>query len=365
MLQPANFQHSSALNWDRFKFVDLFAGIGGLRRGFEACGGKCVWTSEIDKFANITYNANFSDSHKIWSDLTTAHPQDDVPDHDVLLAGFPCQPFSIAGVSKKNSLGMAHGFLDLTQGTLFFVLARIIAAKQPNIFLLENVKNLLNHDKGKTFSTITKVLKDELGYNIHTKVINSENWVPQNRKRIYIVGFRENVSFSWDQIKIPSSFPKLEEILHAPDEQPEKPYTEKIDKTTIVSDRYTLSDKTWDFLQKYAKKHAALGNGFGCSVVGPKNISRTLSARYYKDGSEILISQGFEKNPRKLTPRECSRLMGFDTRDTPAEKLMKIPVCNTRAYEQFGNSVVVPVIKEIARAVISAAKSQGTRQNII
>ena len=332
-----------------YTFIDLFAGIGGIRRGFESWGGKCVWTSEWDKFAVQTYKANFPDEQDIWSDITKADPEKDIPDHDVLLAGFPCQPFSLAGVSKKISLGRAHGFLDLTQGTLFFDVARIIAAKRPKAFLLENVKNLISHDGGKTFDTIKRVLREELGYHIHYKVINAESWVPQNRQRIFIVGFRENMPFCWDLLQIPDARPTLGTILHSSGEEPETPYTETHRGKTRVSERYTHSDGLWEYLQNYAKKHAALGNGFGCSLVGPDDVARTLSARYYKDGSEILINRGVGKNPRKLTPRECARLMGFDT---IGSNMMKIPVSDTRAYKQFGNSVAVPVIREVARIMV-------------
>lgn len=332
-----------------FTFIDLFAGIGGIRRGFEAWGGRCTWTSEWDKYAVQTYKANFPDEHEIWPDITTADPQKDVPDHDVLLAGFPCQPFSLAGVSKKNSLGRVHGFLDLTQGTLFFDVARIIAAKRPKAFLLENVKNLLSHDGGKTFETIKRVLKEELGYHIHCKVVNAASWVPQHRQRIFIVGFRENLPFGWDLLEIPDAKPTLGSILHTAEEEAEGHYTETVRGKTRVTDRYTHSDGLWEYLQNYAKKHAALGNGFGCSLVGPDDVARTLSARYYKDGSEILINRGTGKNPRKLTPRECARLMGFDTQDTPMEQRMKIPVSDTRAYKQFGNSVAVPAVTAVAK----------------
>jgi DNA (cytosine-5)-methyltransferase 1 len=331
-----------------FTFIDLFAGIGGIRKGFEYWGGRCVWTCEWDKFAVQTYKANFPDEHEIWADITTADPEKDIPDHDVLLAGFPCQPFSLAGVSKKNSLGRAHGFLDLTQGTLFFDVARIIASKRPKAFLLENVKNLLSHDGGKTFDTIKRVLHKELGYHIHYKIINAASWVPQHRQRIFIVGFRENLPFEWDLLEIPDAKPTLKTILHSSEEEPESPYTETIRGKTRVCERYTHSDGLWEYLQNYAKKHAAKGNGFGCSLVGPDDVARTLSARYYKDGSEILINRGSGKNPRKLTPRECARLMGFDT---PSGSKMKIPVSDTRAYKQFGNSVAVPVVREVARII--------------
>ena len=335
-------QHQSST----FTFIDLFAGIGGLRRGFESCGARCVWTCEWDKFAIQTYKANFPDGHEIWPDITTADPETDVPDHDVLLAGFPCQPFSLAGVSKKNSLGRAHGFLDRAQGTLFFDIAKIIAAKRPKAFLLENVKNLVSHDGGKTFDTIKRVLREDLGYHIHHKIINAASWVPQTRQRIFIVGFRENLAFEWDDLEIPDAKPTLKSILHTANEEPETPYTETVKGKTRVSNHYTHSDGLWEYLQNYARKHAEKGNGFGYSLVGPDDVARTLSARYYKDGSEILIHRGSGKNPRKLTPRECARLMGFDTLGAPN---MKIPVSDTRAYKQFGNSVVVPAVREVAR----------------
>ncbi len=330
-----------------FTFIDLFAGIGGIRRGFEAYGGRCVWTSEWNKYAVQTYKANFPDNHEIAGDITEV-TADDVPDHDVLLAGFPCQPFSLAGVSKKNSLGREHGFRDATQGTLFFDVARMIDARRPKAFLLENVKNLMSHDRGRTFEVICRTLRDELGYRIHCEVINAIHWVPQHRQRIVIVGFREQVPFTWKDLWKPENGPKLGSILHDPGEEPEAPYTETRRGKTVVSDRYTLTDHLWSYLQNYAKKHAARGNGFGCSVVGPDDTTRTLSARYFKDGSEILVSQGPKKNPRRLTPRECARLMGFDG---PGGSPMKIPVSDTQAYKQFGNSVAVPVFREVARIV--------------
>lgn len=327
-----------------FRFIDLFAGIGGIRLPFEKLGGRCVFTSEWDPYACKTYAANFHDGpeHKFAGDITSVH-EDDVPDHDVLLAGFPCQPFSIAGVSKKNALGRPHGFADKTQGTLFFDVARIIAAKRPKAFLLENVKNLVGHDKGRTFATIVDVLRNELGYQVHTKVINGKHFVPQHRERIMIVGFREDVPFDWDELRLPAlaEGPKLETILHREDgtEPPEWHCLEGVKGR--VSDKYVLSDKLWAYLQNYAAKHREKGNGFGFGLVTKKDVARTLSARYYKDGSEILVSRGARKNPRRLTPRECARLMGYD--DT-----FRIPVSDTRAYKQFGNSVVVPVIAAVA-----------------
>lgn len=339
----------------KFTFIDLFAGIGGLRRAFEDCGGRCVWTCEWNAFAVRTYRANFSCEHEIAGDIT-AVPADAVPDHDVLLAGFPCQPFSLAGVSKKNSLGRAHGFQDATQGTLFFDVARVLDARRPKAFLLENVKNLLSHDKGRTFTIIRRTLEEELGYHLHVKVLDASRWVPQRRERIVIIGFREPVPFTWDSLNIPAEGPKLKSILHAPHEKPEPPYTESRRGKTVVSDRYTLSDHLWTYLKNYAAKHAARGNGFGCSVTGPEDVARTLSARYYKDGSEILVSRGPGKNPRRLTPRECARLMGFDTPDRPP---MRIPVSDTQAYKQFGNAVAVPVFREAARALVPHLEAIG------
>lgn len=330
-----------------FTFVDLFAGIGGMRLAFEAQGGRCVFTSEWDPYARKTYAANFKDTpdHVFAGDITEVHEKD-VPEHDVLLAGFPCQPFSIAGVSKKNALGRPHGFADKTQGTLFFDVARIIAEKKPKAFLLENVKNLVSHDKGRTLSTILDVLRNELGYTVATKVINGKHFVPQHRERIIIVGFREDVGFSWDDLVLPDmeKGPKVASILHPQDGSEPESWTFLEGSRRKVSDRYTLSDKLWTYLQNYAAKHREKGNGFGFGLVTAKDTTRTLSARYYKDGSEILVSQGTRKNPRRLTPRECARLMGFSDD-------FRIPVSDTRAYKQFGNSVVVPVIAEVARLI--------------
>lgn len=331
-----------------FTFIDLFAGIGGMRKAFESQGGKCVFTSEWDAYARKTYAANFHDGpdHLFAGDITQVH-ESDVPDHDVLLAGFPCQPFSIAGVSKKNALGRPHGFADKTQGTLFFDVARIIAEKRPKAFLLENVKNLVSHDKGRTLSTILDVLRDDLGYTVTCKVINGKHFVPQHRERIIIVGFREDVGFSWDNLVLPdiAQGPKLASILHPQDGTEPEDWTFLEGKKRKVADAYTLSDKLWAYLQNYAAKHREKGNGFGFGLVTGKDTARTLSARYYKDGSEILISQGAKKNPRRLTPRECARLMGFDDS-------FRIPVSDTRAYKQFGNSVVVPVISAVAELMV-------------
>jgi DNA (cytosine-5)-methyltransferase 1 len=349
-----------------FTFIDLFAGIGGLRAGFESVGGECVYTSEWDSYAVKTYLANHRNGHPIDGDITTVDKAA-IPDHDVLLAGFPCQPFSLAGVSKKNSLGRQHGFKDKAQGTLFFDVLEILRLKQPPVFVLENVKNLQSHDQGRTFEIITGALR-EIGYTIEYSVIDARSWVPQHRERIFIVGFREpTLLFDWKSIKKPDRTPVLRDILHSDDEIPEHPYTIRERNKTVVNPKYTLTDHLWNYLQAYAAKHRAAGNGFGYSVFGPEDVSRTLSARYHKDGSEILIEQK-GKNPRRLTPRECARLMGFDRRnpktgewetawsmDLSAVKgPMKIPVSDTRAYRQFGNAVVVPVVAAIAELVVSA-----------
>ncbi len=340
---------SSVREGGDFTFIDLFAGIGGIRKGFEKHGGHCVFTSEWDKYAVKTYCENFKVDHQIAGDITKV-VVDEIPDHDVLLAGFPCQPFSIAGVSKKNSLGRQHGFQDKTQGTLFFDVARIIQAKKPKAFLLENVKNLMSHDGGKTFHVIKETLEQELGYRIFPKVVDGKGFVPQHRERIYIVGYIDDTDFSWDAFrqKKPDSM-TMGDILH-PENGIEDAGHENLSRFIMgrkgeVQDKYILSDKLWNYLYGYAAKHKAKGNGFGYGLVTKKSVARTLSARYYKDGSEILVSRG-PGNPRRLTPRECSRLMGYDK---PGEAIFKIPVSDTQSYKQFGNSVVVPVIEEIAR----------------
>ncbi len=317
----------------KFKFIDLFAGIGGIRLAFQNLGGKCVFTSEWNGFASKTYNANFGEVP--FGDITKI-PVGLIPDHDVLAGGFPCQPFSIAGVSKKNSLGKAHGFKDETQGTLFFDIVRIIEAKRPKAFLLENVKNLTTHDKKKTFEVIYNTLT-ELKYSVHFKVLDGKYFVPQHRERIIIVGFDKRVYHGkekFDFPKMPDATHSFEEILeHQPD------------------GRFTLTDKLWNYLQEYAKKHKEKGNGFGFGLTDLKGISRTLSARYYKDGSEILIPQE-GKNPRRLTPRECARLQGFPDK-------FVIPVSDTQAYKQFGNSVVVPLIQSVGKSLIKSMMSKN------
>jgi DNA (cytosine-5)-methyltransferase 1 len=274
----------------RFNFIDLFAGIGGLRKGFDAIGGHCVFTSEWNKYSQQTYSANFRDNHPLHGDITSIST-DEIPDHDVLLAGFPCQPFSIAGVSKKNSLGRLHGFADEAQGTLFFDVARILKDKRPAAFMLENVKNLISHDRGRTFQVILKTLTEELGYKVWHRIIDAKHFLPQHRERIVIVGFRENVAFSWDDLDLPEKgLVRLKDILHPSDgtEKSEVPYT--LGPNATVSDKYTLTDKLWQYLQGYAEKHKAAGNGFGFGLVTPEDTARTLSARYYKDGSEKTLA---------------------------------------------------------------------------
>lgn len=356
-----------------FRFIDLFAGIGGIRKGFEAIGGECVFTSEWNKYAVRTYKANhFCDPLKhrfnedirevtlssdlnIDEEMAYKHIDQQVPDHEVLLAGFPCQPFSLAGVSKKNSLGRKHGFECDAQGTLFFDVARILAAKKPAAFLLENVKNLKSHDKGKTFRVICETL-DELGYDVadvnapkgqDPKVIDARHFIPQHRERIVLVGFRRdlNVHEGFTLRDIQKMYPK---------ERPS--FADILDEK--VDDKYILTPKLWEYLYKYAQKHREKGNGFGFGLTRHNDVARTLSARYHKDGSEILVDRGFDDSmdfygehnqkhrPRRLTPQECARLMGFDK---PGESNFVIPVSDTQAYRQFGNSVVVPVFEAVAK----------------
>ncbi len=336
----------------KFRFIDLFAGIGGFRKAFDSIGGECVFTSEWDKPCQTTYNANFKSNHQVEGDIREFTKDEEslnkIPKHDVLLAGFPCQPFSIAGVSKKNSLGKLHGFKCETQGTLFFDLAQIIEYHKPAVILLENVKNLLSHDGGNTFRVIRQTLEKELKYNIHFRVIDGQHWVPQHRERIFIVGFRDDTDFSFKDLEIPNQLkkPMLGSILHKADgtEKNEPPYI--IDGK--VNEKYTLTPRLWEYLKAYKEKHRAAGNGFGYSLFGPLDVARTLSARYYKDGSEVLIEQK-DNRPRRLTPRECSRLMGFDN---PGESKFIIPVSDTQAYRQFGNSVAVPAVQAVAKLML-------------
>jgi DNA (cytosine-5)-methyltransferase 1 len=313
-------------------FIDLFAGIGGTRLAFEAAGCKCIFSSEWDKFAQQTYEANFNE--KPHGDIRKI-PSSEIPDHDILVAGFPCQPFSISGITKKNALGRPHGFDDTTQGTLFFEIKRIINDKRPMAFLLENVKHLKRHDQGRTFQVIMHALANELGYDVHEEVFDAVDYVPQHRERIFIVGFRKPVLFEFPH-RNPAKRPKFRDILEK-----------------NVPDKYTLTDHLWNYLQDYARKHKEKGNGFQYGLTDLDGIARTMSARYHKDGAEILIPQNSGKNPRRLTPRECARLMGF----TQLRPDFKIPVSDTQAYRQFGNSVVVPLVHDIAKQIIKALTS--------
>lgn len=311
----------------KFKFIDLFAGIGGFRIAFQKLGGQCVFSSEYNKFAQKTYEANFGEVP--FGDITKIE-ETAIPDHDILIGGFPCQPFSIAGVSKKNALGREHGFKDKTQGTLFFDIVRILEHKRPKAFLLENVKNLVSHDKGKTFEVIKGSL-EELNYSIYYHVLNGKYFVPQNRERILIVGFDNNIF-------------KGEDSFYFPDMPNEQQRIKDILEDGVDS-KYTLSDKLWSYLQGYALKHKAKGNGFGYGLVDLNGIARTISARYYKDGAEILVPQD-GLNPRRLTPRECARLQGYP-------KTFIIPVSDNQAYRQFGNSVVVPLMEAVGKKIVN------------
>lgn len=323
-------------NKPSFTFIDLFAGIGGTRTAFEKAGGKCVFTSEWDKHSQLTYFANFGELPH--GDIQSID-ENNIPDHDILLAGFPCQPFSIAGVSKNQSLGRKHGFEHRKQGNLFFDIARILLAKKPKAILLENVKNLQSHDKGNTFKVIREIL-DKLGYKLFVEVRDAKHYVPQHRERIFIVGFRKDlypdIQFKFPDL--PTEVKKIADILEC-----------------NVDGKYTLTDGLWKYLQNYAAKHKAKGNGFGFGLIDPEKdtITRTLSARYFKDGSEILIKQK-GKNPRRLTPRECARLMGFDNS-------FKIVVSDTQAYRQFGNSLCVPLVEPIAKQMIQTINSVKVR----
>jgi DNA (cytosine-5)-methyltransferase 1 len=314
----------------KFTFIDLFAGIGGFRMAMQNNGGKCVFSSEWDKMAQRTYYANFGEIP--FGDITKQETKEWIPQKfDILCGGFPCQPFSIAGVSKKNSLGRKHGFEDEKQGNLFFHVAEIIETHRPKAFFLENVKNLVSHDKGRTFKVIKETLED-LGYSFHYKVLNGKHFVPQHRERTFMVGFDKKIF----QGKEDFQFPEL------PD--PSASIKEILEKK--VEPKYTLTNHLWNYLQNYAKKHKEKGNGFGFGLVDLNGISRTMSARYYKDGSEILIPQ---KNniPRRITPREAARLQGYP------DKFIVDAVSMNQAYRQFGNSVVVPLIQAIGEEIIN------------
>jgi len=315
----------------KFTFIDLFAGIGGFRIAMQSQGGKCVFSSEWNAYAQKTYFANFGDMP--FGDITKELTKSYIPRHfDILCAGFPCQPFSIAGVSKKKSLGRETGFKDITQGTLFFDVADIISRHRPKAFYLENVKNLTSHDKGNTFRVIRETL-EELNYSLHYQVMDGQTYVPQHRERIMIVGFDKERFHGEEKFEFPEQHTAtrcVKEILEP-----------------NIDPKYTLSDKLWQYLQNYAEKHRAKGNGFGFGLVDLNGITRTLSARYYKDGSEILIPQGEGKNPRRLSPRECARLMGY-----PDEYRID-RVSDVQAYRQCGNSVIVPLITAVSEQIIN------------
>jgi DNA (cytosine-5)-methyltransferase 1 len=337
-----NLTRHSEGNPRELKFIDLFCGIGGFRIAFERADCQCVFSSDWNKYSRITYEENFGEEP--YGDIHSIAVAD-IPRHDILCAGFPCQPFSIAGVSKKISLGKKHGFEDKDQGNLFFSIAEIIECHQPAAFVLENVKNLQSHDGGRTFQIIYETLTNALGYDVHAEIIDARSVVPQHRERIFIVGFRKPRKFDFPIF--PAVGPRLDTILEKQ-----------------VPEKYTLSDHLWRYLQDYAIKHKAAGNGFGFGLVTGDDVARTLSARYYKDGSEILISQGAKKAPRRLTPCECARLMGYP-------KDFKIPVSDCQAYRQFGNSVVVPVVERVAKAVVEAlnkpimAFKSATREELL
>ena len=360
----ASARKRSARKGSSFTFIDLFAGIGGIRIAFETAGGKCVFSSEYDPNSQKTYEAFFGERPD-FSDVLETDPPGDmtqldpklVPKHNILTAGFPCQPFSLAGVSKKLSLGRPHGFDDPTQGTLFFNLKEIIKAKKPEAFLLENVKHLANHDGKRTYKVISDTLI-KLGYNIFPRIIDSAGWVPQHRQRIYIVGFRRPAKNSKQKWNI-DLFRELD--LIAP---PARGITLEGILEKEVPGKYTLGVGTWETLVRHKANHLAKGQGFGYGIINPPfkdKITRTLSARYHKDGAEILIDQE-GKRPRRLTPLECSLLMGFPAKyakyfDRSNGSVQ--PVSDTQAYRQFGNSVVVPVVTAIAKAMVNKLKEAG------
>lgn len=341
LLSWSDLPYPPPADWD-FTFIDLFAGIGGFRQAFQSAGGKCVFSSEWDTYAKKTYEANYGETP--YGDIRKIN-KEDIPDHDVLCAGFPCQPFSLAGVSKKNSLGRKHGFEDETQGTLFFEIKEILRIKRPKAFMLENVKNLLSHNKGETFEIIRHTLEDILGYVISWKVVDGAKWVPQHRERIFIVGYDpKQIDMTKEEINIPDTpepgycYPTLPSIIH-----------KKLEG-------YTLGPGTWSTLERHKANHAAKGNGFGYSVhnfpIAKDAVTRTISARYHKDGAEILIAQRGDR-PRRLSIKEAMQLQGYDP------DLFEFPVSKTQAYKQIGNSVVVPTVSSIAKEVAEMLSQKG------
>ena len=332
-----------------FTFVDLFAGIGGFRLGLNSAGGKAIFTNEWDAHAASTYKAWYREEEISTKDIRELDPKRDIPNHDVLAAGFPCQPFSIAGVSKKNSLGRPHGFSDLQQGNLFFSICDIISAKKPKIVFLENVKNLIGHDGGKTWGVILESL-ELLGYEVRHQVLNAAGWVPQNRRRVFIVALNKKY-FSREVI----------ENFKFPDQPESKVKLGSILEKNIPDKKYMLTDNLWSYLQNYAAGHKAKGNGFGFKLYGPEDTTGTLSARYYKDGAEILIKQPGWKNPRRLTPKEAARLMGFNNQMAKTQGFKQgFPqvVSDMQSYKQFGNSVCPLVVAEIAIEIANSLKKQ-------
>ena len=340
--KPVSKKNSSSKKVESdFTFIDLFAGIGGFHIGMKINGGDCVFANEWDKYSAMTYLAWTGCGYLTTDDIRELDYAKEIPSHDVLCAGFPCQPFSIAGVSKKNSLGRKHGFQDAEQGNLFFAICDIVSEKKPAVLFLENVKNLRSHDKGKTWKVITEAI-DALGYEMKFQIIDAQGWVPQHRERIYMVCFNRN-KFTKAEIelfKFPSPRGKKLTLSMILEEDPNK--------------KYMLTDNLWTYLQKYAAKHAAAGNGFGFGLVGPNDITRTMSARYYKDGSEILIKQPRWRNPRRLTPLEASKLMGFNERLAKFmghKKHLPQVVSDMQSYKQFGNSVSPLVVEAIGNEI--------------
>jgi DNA (cytosine-5)-methyltransferase 1 len=336
----------------RFRFVDLFAGIGGFRIGLDAVGGQCVFTNDWDKNALRTYTEWFGSEHVVFGDIRSPSVLQAIPDHDILCGGFPCQPFSLAGVSKKNSMGRTHGFADEDQGNLFFAVLEVIDRKRPKVVFLENVKNLRSHDKGNTWRTIIGEL-ERRNYVVFDQTIDAQHWVPQHRERIFIVCFDKKIFGSKSEVKF--TFPPLSK-LRAPklgsilDPRPDS--------------KYMLSDKLWAYLRAYRAKHEKAGNGFGYSLFGPTDSTRTLSARYHKDGSEILVRQPHWRNPRRLTPREALLLMGF--KDTYAKVYGHtggFPICvsDTQAYRQAGNAVVPLAVEAVAKEIVATLARRRRR----
>lgn len=335
----------------KFTYAELFAGIGGFHLGLEAVGGKKVFANERDKYAAQTYAGWFGSENLVVCDIKDIDKRI-IPKHDLLCAGFPCQPFSIAGVSKKNSLGRNHGFKDKEQGNLFFEIMKIVVSHSPKIVFLENVKNLTSHDGGRTWKVIQDSL-DKAGYEVRHKVIDASGWVPQRRNRVFIVALSRK-HFNKETIKqfaFPEpirSGPKLKKILHR----------------NLTNTKFMLSDALWAYLQKYSENHKRKGNGFGYKIVNRESVSPTMSARYYKDGAEILIQEPGWRNPRRLTPREAARLMGFNSKFAKRHGFKRdfpIIVSDVQAYKQFGNAVCPQVVESIAEEIVRILNIQDLR----